>query len=160
LTENNNNTNQFVKKLAEREGVSEEKIKEILIESFRRSYCQGENVKADLHFEFSSGLLVYRTYKIVEEITDREKEVAKNDSKFLEQGKIENNNFFLPLDTKSLSFSLNYEIKKQLQKDLGEIHGEKQYKMFKSLEGKLVRGNIQSYHENYYVVKLEKGLGY
>lgn len=160
MTENNNNTNQFVKKLAEREGVAEEKIKEIIIESFRKSYCQGENANADLHFEFSSVLLVYRIYKIVEKITDQEKEVSKDDSKFLEQGKIEGDTFFLPLDTKSLSFSLNYEIKKRLQKDLGGIHGEKQYKMFKSLEGQLVRGIIQSYQEKYYIVKLEKGLGY
>ncbi|CAG8461107.1 12249_t:CDS:2 [Ambispora leptoticha] len=42
--------------ITEREGVTEEKIKEIIIDSFRSSYCQGENAKAELHFEFDSGL--------------------------------------------------------------------------------------------------------
>lgn len=158
MTENNN-TNQFVKKLAEREGVSEEKIKEIIIDSFRKSYCRGENAEAVLHFEFDNGLLVYRTYSIVEQVSDPSKEITK-DSKLLKKAKIKNNTFFLPLDIKNLSLSLNYEIKKQLQRDIGEIQGKKQYELYKSLQGELVRGYIQDYQENYYLVKLTGGVGY
>jgi len=116
----NNNTQQFIKQLAEREGVSEEKIKEIIIESFRASYCQGENTGAELYFEFDSGLSVYRLYKIVETINEPEKEITKN-NKLIKEGKIKNNNFLLPLDIKNLSLSLNQEIKNRLRKDVEEI---------------------------------------
>ena len=116
----NNNTQQFIKQLAEREGVSEEKIKEIIIESFRTSYCQGENTGAELYFEFDSGLSVYRLYKIVENISDPEKEITK-DNKLLKEGQIKGDNFLLPLDIKNLSLSLNQEIKNRLRKDVGEI---------------------------------------
>ena len=119
MTENNN-THQFIKQLAEREGVSEEKIKEIIIESFRKSYCQGENSGAELHFEFESGLSVHRLYKIVENISDPEKEITK-DKKLLKEGQIKGDIFLLPLDIKNLSLSLNQEIKNRLRKDVGEI---------------------------------------
>jgi hypothetical protein len=119
LTENNN-TQQFIKQLAEREGVSEEKIKEVIIDSFRKSYCQGENTGAELHFEFNSGLSVYHLYKIVKAINDPEKEITK-DSKLLKEGQIKEDIFFLPLDIKNLSLSLNQEIKNRLRKDVGEI---------------------------------------
>ncbi len=120
MTENINTTQQFIKQLAEREGVSEEKIKEIIIDSFRDSYCQGENAGAELHFEFDSGLSVYRHYKIVETVNEPKKEITK-ESKLLKEGQIKENNFFLPLDIKNLSFSLNQEIKKRLRKDVEEI---------------------------------------
>ena len=116
----NNNTEQFIKQLAEREGVSEAKIKAIIIDSFKTSYCQGENAGAELHFEFDSGLTVYRRYKIVEVINDPEKEITK-DNKLLKEGKIKDNNFLLPLDIKNLSSSLNQEIKSRLRKDVEEI---------------------------------------
>ncbi|MEG7978409.1 MAG: hypothetical protein NY202_00345 [Mollicutes bacterium UO1] len=119
MTENSN-TNQFIKQLAEREGVSEEKIKEIIIDSFRKSYCQGENVRAELYFEFDSGLSVYRRYKIVDQVNDREKELTKN-NELLKEGQTKDNNFLLPLDIKNLSLSLNQEIKNRLHKDVEEI---------------------------------------
>jgi hypothetical protein len=155
----NNNTNQFVKKLAEREGVSEKKIKEIIIDSFRKSYCQGENVEADLHFEFDTGLLVYRTYKIVEKVNHPGKEIEEN-NELLKENKVKDKTLFLPLDIKNLSISLNNEIKKQLRKDIVEIQGEKQYKAYKLLQGELVRGSIQNYQDDYYMVNLGKGIGY
>ncbi|CAH1755670.1 6744_t:CDS:2 [Entrophospora sp. SA101] len=143
LTENNN-TQQFIKQLAEREGVSEEKIKEIIIDSFGKSYCRGENTGAELHFEFDSGLSVYRLYKIVETITDPEKEITK-DNKLLKEGKIKDNNFLLPLDIKNLSLSLNQEIKSQLRKDVEEI-------------SEIIKGNIKStQEENYYSIDLGSG---
>ena len=116
----NNNTQQFIKQLAEREGVSEVKIKEIIIDSFRASYCQGENAGAELHFEFDSGLSVYRCYKIVETINDPEKEITK-DNKLIKEGQVRGKNFLLPLDIKNLSLSLNQEIKNRLRKDVEEI---------------------------------------
>jgi hypothetical protein len=119
LTENNN-TYQFIKQLAEREGVSEEKIKEIITDSFRDSYCQGENAGAELHFEFDSGLSVYRRYKIVEVIKESEKEITK-DNELLKKGKIKDNILFFPLDIKSLSFLLNQEISNRLRKDIKKI---------------------------------------
>jgi len=159
LTENNN-THQFIKQLAEREGVSEEKIKEIIIESFRKSYCQGENSGAELHFEFESGLSVHRLYKIVENISDPEKEITK-DNKLLKEGQIKGDNFLLPLDIKNLSLSLNQEIKNRLRKDVGEISWDRQYKLFKSRQGELVKGTIKSTQEkNYYLVDLGKGVGH
>ena len=119
MTENNN-TQQFIRQLAEREGVSEEKIKEIIIDSFGKSYCQGENAGAELHFEFDSGLSVYHLYKIVETINDPKKEITK-DNKLLKEGQVKDNVFFLPLEIKKLSFSLNQEIKNRLRKDVEEI---------------------------------------
>ena len=77
MTENNN-TQQFIEQLANSKGVSEEKIKEIIIDSFRASYCKGENTGAELHFEFDSKLSVYRLYKIVETINDPKKEITKD----------------------------------------------------------------------------------
>lgn len=120
MSEKNNNTSQFIKQLAEREGISEEKVKGIIIESFTKSYCRGENAGVDLHFEFDTKLSVYRAYKVVEKVGDSKKEIVKNDE-LLKKGKIKDGIFFLPLDTKNLSFSLSYEIKRQLRKDLGEI---------------------------------------
>ncbi|CAG8712143.1 8195_t:CDS:2 [Cetraspora pellucida] len=120
LTENNN-TQQFIRQLAEREGVSEEKIKEIIMDSFCKSYCKGENIGAELHFEFDSRLLVYRRYKIVSELNDPEKEIAA-DNKSLKSGQVKDGYFLLPLDVKNLSLSINQEIKDRLRKDVGEIN--------------------------------------
>lgn len=155
----NNNTYQFIQKLAEREGVAEEKIKEIIINSIRKTYYKKESDKVDLHIEFDKTLLVYRKYKVVPEVRDSEREIAV-DSNLLKEGKTKDNIFFLPLDIRSFSLSLNYEIKKQLQKDLGIIQEEKQYNFFKPFEGQLVRGSIQNVQENYYLVNLGKGIGH
>jgi hypothetical protein len=152
-----NNTYQLIQKLAEREGVSEEKIKEIIINSFSKNYYQKESNKAELHFEFDKSLLVYRKYKIVVEVSDAEKEITK-DNKLLKKGKIEGEVFYLPLDTANFSLSPNF--KEQLQKDLGGIHTEKQYSSFKPLEGQLIQGSVQNIQENYYLVNLGKGIGY
>jgi hypothetical protein len=161
LTESNN-THQFIKQLANREGVEEEKIKEIIIDSFRKSYCQGENSKAELHFEFNSKLSVYRCYKITETINDPQKEITK-DNELLKSGQVKNEMFFLPLDIKNLSFSLNQEIKKQLQKDVEEISQGRKYKLYKPQQGKLVKGVIKSVQGvEYYLVRLleDEGTGY
>ena len=159
MTENNN-TQQFIKQLAEREGVSEEKIKEIIIDSFRKSYCEGENSGAELHFEFDSGLSIYRLYKIVETINEPEKEITK-DNKLLKEGQIKGNDFLLPLDIKNLSISLNQEIKNRLRKDVEEISWERQYKLYKSQQGEIIKGNIKSIQgKKYYSVDLGKGTGY
>ena len=155
----NNNTQQFIKQLAEREGVSEEKIKEIIIESFRTSYCQGENTGAELHFEFDSGLSVYRLYKIVETINEPEKEITK-DNKLIKEGKVKDNNFLLPLDIKNLSLSLNQEIKKRLRKDVEEISWKRQHNLYKPQQGEIVKGSIKSTQgKKYYSVDLGKGTG-
>ena|SRR5438128_6035447 len=106
-----NNTQQFIQKLAHREGISPQKIQEIIISSFRNSYCRGENEEADLHFEFEADLVVYRVYKLVEKVTNPEKEISL-DNELLKEGKTQGDRFFLPLDIKKLSFSFNYEIKK------------------------------------------------
>jgi NusA N-terminal domain len=119
LTENNS-IQPFIKQLADREEVSEEKIKEIIIDSLQKSYCQGENARAELHFEFDPKLSVYRRYKIVENIVDPEKEIAKED-KLLKKGEIKEDIFFFPVDIKNLSLSLNQEIKNRLRKDVWEI---------------------------------------
>ncbi|CAG8838602.1 28095_t:CDS:2, partial [Racocetra persica] len=133
--------------LAEREGVSEEKIKEIIMDSFRKSYCKGENAGAELHFEFDSRLSVYRHYKIVDKLNDPEKEIA-SDNKLLKEGTIKDDNFLLPLDIENLSLAVNQEIEDRLRKDVGEIEGE------------IIKGSIKSLqdkkHENYYAVDLGK----
>jgi N utilization substance protein A len=161
LTESNN-TQQFIKQLANREGVEEGKIKEIIIDSIRKSYCQGESSRTELSFEFNSKLSVYRCYKIVETINDSQKEITK-DSELIKGGQVKNEMFFLPLDIKNLSFSLNQEIKKQLQKDVEEISQERKYKLYKPQQGKLVKGVIKSVQDNsYYLVRLldNEGTGY
>jgi transcription termination/antitermination protein NusA len=166
LTENNN-TYQFIKQLAEREGVSEEKIKEIITDSFRDSYCQGENAGAELHFEFDSGLSVYRRYKIVEVIKESEKEITK-DNELLKKGKIKDNILFFPLDIKSLSFLLNQEISNRLRKDIKKIGWERQsefetelYNLYRSQQGEIIRGRLKSTQEKkYYSISLGKGIGY
>ena len=158
MTENNN-TQQFIQKLAQREGVSPQKIQETITVTFRNSYCQGENKEADLHFEFNTDFAVYRVYKIVEKISNPEKEITK-DNKLLKGGKIEGEKFFLPLDTKNLSFSLSNEIKKQLGKNLGTVQQEKQLELFKPLQGKVIQGTVQGENKGYFVVNLGKVLGY
>ena len=120
MTENNN-THQFIKRLADREGVPAQRIEEIIIESFRKSYCQGENTRAELHFKFGSGLSVYRLYKIVEKVDDLEKEIARDNELLLKKGQVKDGSFLLPLDIKNLSLSLNQEIKSQLRQDVEEI---------------------------------------
>ena len=117
----NSSTHQFIKNLAEQKGVPVAKIKEIIIESFRKSYCRGENTQADLHFEFDTGLSVYRRYQVVEQVVHPEKEITKND-KLIKKGKVKDNHFFLPLDIKNLSLLVNYEIKKQFQSNLGTVN--------------------------------------
>ena len=116
-----NTTQQFIENLAHREGVPIEKIREIVIQSFRNSYYRGENTAADLHFEFNADLVVYRRYQIVEHVNNPEKEIAHNDP-LLKKEQVREGVFFLPLDIKNLSFSLNQEIKKQLRNYLGEIN--------------------------------------
>jgi N utilization substance protein A len=152
LTESNN-TKQFIKQLADREGVEENKIKEIIIDSIRKSYCQGENSKAELHFEFNSGLSVFRCYKIVEKVTNPEKEITK-DSELLKKGQIRDLNLLISLDIKNLSFSLNQDIKKHLRKDVEEINRERRYSIYKPQQGKLVKGKIMSFQSEYYLVRL------
>ncbi|CAG8648272.1 5011_t:CDS:1, partial [Ambispora gerdemannii] len=88
----NNTTNQFIKNLAQREGVAEEKIKKIIIGSFHKSYCRGENTQVDLHFEFEAGLTVYRAYQIVEKVSNPEKEIARAD-KLLKKGQVKDDKF-------------------------------------------------------------------
>ncbi|CAH1756414.1 2896_t:CDS:2 [Entrophospora sp. SA101] len=157
--ENNNTTQQFIQKLAEREKVSPQKIEEIIINSLRQSYCKGENSQADLHFEFTNGLVVYRCYKIVEKITNPAQEIVASDN-LLAQGKSENGIFFLPLDIKNFSFSLNQEIKKQLNQNLGEFQQGKQYELFKNRQGEIIKGKIQSLADNNYcLVNLGQGVG-
>jgi len=87
----NNNTYQFIQKLAEREGVAEEKIKEIIINSVRKTYYKKESDKVDLHIEFDKTLLVYRKYKVVPEVRDSEREITV-DSNLLKEGKRFGNN--------------------------------------------------------------------
>ncbi|MCE8164110.1 MAG: hypothetical protein I3274_07985 [Candidatus Moeniiplasma glomeromycotorum] len=155
-----NNTQQFIKQLADREGVAEEKIKEIIIESFRKSYCQGENSKAELHFEFDSGLSVYHCYKIVEKVSDPIKEISA-DNELLKKGLVKENNFWLPLDIKNFSFSLNQEIKDRLRKRVAEVSWERQFKFYKSQEGEIIKGNIKSTREKkYYLVDLGQVTGH
>ena len=117
----NNSTHQFIKNLAEQKGIPVEKIKEIIIESFRKSYCRGENAQADLHFEFSIGLSVYRRYQIVEQVNHPATEITKNDE-LTKKGKVKGDFCFLPLDIKNLSLLINHEIKKQFQSNLGVVN--------------------------------------
>ncbi|CAJ0925036.1 7387_t:CDS:2 [Entrophospora sp. SA101] len=129
--ENNNTTQQFIQKLAEREKVSPQKIEEIIINSLRQSYCKGENSQADLHFEFTNGLVVYRCYKIVEKITNPAQEIVASDN-LLAQGKSEN----------------------------GEFQQGKQYELFKNRQGEIIKGKIQSLADNNYcLVNLGQGVG-
>jgi hypothetical protein len=91
LTENN--TRQFIQKLAQREGVSNEKIQEIIETAFRNSYCQNENEEAVLHFEFNHGLVVYRLYRIVEKVANPHQEITRESTLFKE-GEVKNEVLF------------------------------------------------------------------
>jgi transcription termination/antitermination protein NusA len=152
----NSNTYQFIENLARQKGVSAAKIKEIVIESFRKSYCRGENAQADLHFEFDGKLSVYRRYQIVEQVAHPEKEITK-DNILIKKGKVKGEVFFLPLDIKNLSLLINYEIKKQFQSNLGTVNWERQHKLFKPRQGELVFGKIKGVLEDYYLVDVEGG---
>lgn len=159
MTENNN-TQQFIEQLANSKGVSEEKIKEIIIDSFCTSYCKGENTGAELHFKFNSGLSVYRRYKIVETIKEPEKEITK-DNKLIKEGKIEDDNFLLPIDIKNLPPSLDQEFKNHLLKGVEKISWVRQYKLYKPQQGEIIKGIIKStQEENYYSVDLGQGTGH
>ncbi|WP_172575398.1 NusA N-terminal domain-containing protein [endosymbiont GvMRE of Glomus versiforme] len=159
MTENNK-IHQLIKELAEEKEISEERIKEIIIQSINKSYCSGENTGVSLHFEFDSGLSVYHTYQIVEKVNNPKREIQKN-SELLKEGKIMGETFLLPLDIKNLPLLLSNEIRKQLQKDLEEANWEKQYRLFESLQGQLVWGVIQNFKENCCIIDIEskKGIG-
>jgi transcription termination/antitermination protein NusA len=154
----NSNVHQFIKNLAEREGVSEDRIKEIIVESFRKSYCREENSRAELSFEFNAGLSVHRLYQIVEKVNNPEKEISKNDE-LLKKGQKRDGKLFLPLDVKNFSASLSNEIRKQLLGDLEEISQGRRFKVLKSLQGQIVKGTVEGTQGNYYLVRLEKGIG-
>ena len=140
--------------------MSEERIREIIIESFQGSYCKEENSQAELSFEFNNDLSVYRLYQIVEKVSNPEKEITK-DNELLKKGKVKDNKLFFPLDVKSFPTSLSNEIEKKLLGSLGEISKGRQFKQFKPLEGQIVEGTIQKEQENYYLIKLKKGgIGY
>src|SRR6185437_12974570 len=96
----------------------------------------------DLHFEFASDLAVYRVYKLVEKVTDLEKEIT-HDNKLLKEGKVRDNKFFLPLDVKKLFFSFNYEMKKAWERELRSTKQEKQLESFKPLQGEIIQGIVQ-----------------
>jgi hypothetical protein len=54
-----NDTKEFIKKLARREDLTEDKIREIIEESFRNSYCNSSNNSGSvLKFDFDSSLSI------------------------------------------------------------------------------------------------------
>lgn len=153
-----NKTQQFAQKLAQEAGVSVSVIQEIVRLAFRDSYCQGENQDANLHFEFNSELLVRRLYQIVKKVINPAKEITLDSELIKEnkEGKIKDKVFFLPIETKKLSFSLSQEIKKRLKKDLGKIRQAKEYETYANLQGQLISGKLQSMEKDYYLINLGK----
>jgi len=151
---------QFIQKLAQREGITDQRIREIIISAFRDSYCQGENSHdANLHFEFNNGLLVYRTYQIVEKINNPNREITL-DNELIKAGEIKDNVLFCPVDTKNLPFSLSQNIRKKIEEDLGKIQQRKEYETYATLQGQLISGKLQSIEDDYCLINLGKGIGY
>ena len=114
------NLSESVQKLAQIKGVSEEKIKDIIYQSFYQFYEKKLNQSVDLHFEFGDKLSVYRLYQIVKSVSNPEKEIASSDLR-MKEGKSENNTFFLPLEIANSSLDLVSEIKEMIQQRLREI---------------------------------------
>ncbi|CAG8728328.1 26082_t:CDS:2, partial [Racocetra persica] len=129
---NPNNELEYTR-LCAREGVSNEKIQEIIKTAFRNSYCRGENKEAELHFEFNHDLIVYRLYQIVDKVTNPHREIAP-ESPLLEEGKVRDNLLFYPVDTKTFSFALSKKIKEHLVWDLEKIQKEKELRKMLELE--------------------------
>ncbi|CAG8804441.1 22301_t:CDS:2, partial [Gigaspora margarita] len=154
LTENS--TRQFIHQLARRERVSPEKIQEILTTAFRDSYCRNGNEEADLHFDFNHDLLVYRRYQIVDQVTNPQKEITQN-SELLKKGKVKNNVFFYPLNTRNFSFAASQTIKKYFARNLEKVKKEKAHEFYSPLQGQIVTGNLRNIERDYYVIDLGKG---
>lgn len=158
----NNSFHQFILKLAEEKKVSEKEIQELVIESFYKSYRAEENVNARLRFRLNSEAMeVYRSYQIVEKISDPETEVIKN-SKLLRAGRVENGFLLLPIDIRNLSFSFNQKFEKFLQEELENIGYQKEKdKALKILPGQLINGKIKFFEEDNCLIELEsKNIGY
>lgn len=153
------NTRQFIQKLAQREGITDQRIREIIISAFRDSYCRGENSYANLHFEFNNGLLVYRIYQIVEKVNNPNREVTL-DNELVKAGKIKDNVLFCPINTKNLPFSLSQNIRKKIEEDLGKIQQRKEYETYATLQNQLISGNLQNIEDDYCLINLGKGIGY
>lgn len=150
------NLSESLQRLSQTKGVSEEKIKNIICQSFRQFYEKKLNQTVDFHFEFGDKFSVYRLYQIVEKVSDPEKEIDSSDWR-LKEGKSENNIFFLPLEI--TSFDLASEIKKMVQEELKKISWESQSKLLQKFqqEEKLVQGNLQGLRGDYYLVNLNLG---
>lgn len=71
---------QYVSKIAKKELVDDEQIKEIIINAFKSSYSPNKTTEIELELEFSDELLVYRKYKIVTTVNDEEKEILFKDA--------------------------------------------------------------------------------
>ncbi|KLL02277.1 MAG: transcription elongation factor NusA [Mycoplasmataceae bacterium RC_NB112A] len=149
------NFNQILQKLVEAKGVSEEEIKNIICQSFCHFYEKKLNQKVDFHFEFKDKFRVYRLYQIVDKVDNPEKEITSSDPR-LKEGRIENNNFFLPLEITDFPHSLVLEIEKLIQQELKKVVWKNQFKLLQKLqqEETLVRGNLQGQQGDYYLVNL------
>ncbi|MCE8164009.1 MAG: hypothetical protein I3273_05180 [Candidatus Moeniiplasma glomeromycotorum] len=154
------NFSESIQKLAQAKGVSEEKIKAIIRQSFCQFYERKLNRVVDFHFDFGDKLSVYRLYQIVEKANDPEKEIASTDPR-LKEGKSENGTFFLPLEIADFSFDFVSDIKNMVQQELKEIDWESQFKLLQKFqqEETLVRGNLAGLKGDYYLVSLNVAEG-
>lgn len=146
----------YVEKLAEREGIDTKQLEKIITKSFTQFYCQGEDKDADLIFNFGKDFVIYRRYEIVKEKPGNpSREIHFEDGRLKAGGKIEGNYFLLPLNVNGLPFPISQNIRHQIRKEIQEIHKQKQLKSFKEQNNQLVQGAVIALENENCLVELE-----
>lgn len=151
-----------ISQVAEKLGINAEQLKEGIANSFRESYCQGDNAEADLEFDFSGELTVFRKYRLVLEVKDVAKEIILDDS-LLSQGKIVGEFFYLSLPVEGFSSNLIQDIGRRIRAGIREVRRQKQLENFRKQKDQLIKGRVSRVDSRLKVgiVDLEDGnIGY
>lgn len=142
--------NEYIKELSDKENLSTEEIKNMIISLFENFY-KG----AELLFDFSKEkLIITRVYKIVKEIKKEEKELKEGD-KLIKKGITKDEKVYIYLDLENKNTS-NY-LKENFEKSLKRIKMKDKYR-----KGQIVYGEVNYYvnngDRNNLSVNLENGI--
>jgi hypothetical protein len=151
---NNNQTHQYIKKLAEKKEAPEKEIERIVVNSFTKYYLTGDKAGTKLHFDFKDEPKIYEVYEIVDNVNNPAKEISRNNP-MISEGEIKEGKLYLLLDSDKFS-SYFKKIEEQMKKELENINWNKQQKDVEEYRKKkeLVKGNVINSRNEYYIVEL------
>jgi len=161
LREQLKKTNDFIKKISEQENVSEEEIKKIIIDSFVKAY-EEEAEDPELIFDLEDDFLVYRAYKIVKKVENKNREITLAEAE-QKKGILRSGFLLILLEAKKFPPKLNNIIRTKLKENLNNINREEKIKTFKNMQktGDLIKGTIKNIQQNYYQIELsDNSIGY